>query len=234
MRANTEITESAEGVEKEKASRVRMTAKRNDLAAAGYVMSGGASTRFGFDKARAELSGQPMLKRMCTLLRGAVGSASVVAPIGRYSEFGERIVEDHWPGEGPLGGIITALMDAHEQLQEHTWCLIVGCDMPFLTCEWLTYMKDRALASGAAVIAPQSASGLEPLCACWHTSATGKLQHAFEDGIRKVTEAMKRVSMEVIDEKDWGPLDESGRLFWNMNTPAEYEEARRILESEGR
>ncbi|HEV2196703.1 MAG TPA: molybdenum cofactor guanylyltransferase [Candidatus Acidoferrum sp.] len=211
-----------------------MTAKRNDLAAAGYVMSGGGSTRFGFDKARAELNGQPMLKRMCTLLRGAARSVSVVAPFGRYSEFGERIVEDHWPGEGPLGGIITALMDAHEQLQEHTWCLIVGCDMPFLTCEWLTYMKDRALASGAAVIAPQSANGLEPLCACWNTSATGKLQYAFEDGIRKVTEAMKRVSMEVVDERDWARFDKSGRLFWNMNTPEEYEEARRILESEGR
>jgi molybdopterin-guanine dinucleotide biosynthesis protein A len=60
------------------------------------------------------------------------------------------------------------------------------------------------------------------------------LQYAFEDGIRKVTEAMKRVSMEVVDEKDWARFDKSGRLFWNMNTPAEYEEARRILEEERR
>ena len=50
--------------------------------------------------------------------------------------------------------------------------------------------------------------------------------------IRKVTEAMKRVSMEVVDEGAWKRFDNSGRLFWNMNTPAEYEEARRILESE--
>ena len=194
-------------------------------------MAGGASARFGFDKARAELHGKTMLVRMCQLVRDAVGSVSVVAPLGRYSEFGERIVEDHWPGQGPLGGIITALMDARAQDHQHTWCLIVGCDMPFLTAEWLTYLRDRALTSSATVISPESANGLEPLCACWHTGATGKLQYAFEDGIRKVTEAMKRVSMEVVDEKDWARFDKNGRLFWNMNTPAEYEEARRILES---
>lgn len=197
-------------------------------------MAGGGSTRFGFDKARAELNGETMLARMCELIRHVTGSVSVVAPSGRYAEFGGRVVEDRWPGEGPLGGIITALMDAHTQNHRHTWCLIVGCDMPFLTREWLRYLKEHALASSASMVVPQSAAGLEPLCACWHTEATGKLQYAFEDGIRKVTEAMKRVSMEVVDERDWARFDKSGRLFWNMNTPAEYEEARRILEAGGR
>jgi molybdopterin-guanine dinucleotide biosynthesis protein A len=200
----------------------------------GYVMAGGASTRFGFDKARAELNGETMLARMCQLVRDATGSVSIVAPVGRYAEFGVRLVDDHWPGEGPLGGIISALMDAHTRNREHAWCLIVGCDMPFLTREWLTYLKDRTSTSGAAVVAPQSALGLEPLCACWHTSATGKLQYSFEDGIRKVTDAMKRVSMEVVEESEWRRFDKAGRLFWNMNTPAEYEEARRLIEAQGK
>ena len=211
-----------------------MTVRPKEFAASGYVMAGGGSTRFGFDKARAELNGETMLARMCALLKNVTGVVSVVAPIGRYADSGERIVEDHWPGEGPLGGIITALMDARAQTHEDTWCLIVGCDMPFLTTAWLKYLKDRALASSTPVIAPQSAEGLEPLCSCWHTRATGKLQYAFEDGIRKVTEAMKRVSMEVVGEGEWARFDKSGRLFWNMNTPAEYEEARRILDSEKR
>ena len=198
----------------------------------GYVMAGGASRRFGFDKARAELNGETMLARMCKSVKDVTGSVAVVAASGRYAEFGERLVADQWPGEGPLGGIISALMDARTRNQEHVWCLIVGCDMPFLTRAWLTYLKDRAVTTRAAVVAPQSALGLEPLCACWHTSATAKLQFSFEDGIRKVTEAMKRVSMEVVDEKEWKRFDETGRLFWNMNTPAEFEEARRIMETQ--
>jgi len=60
------------------------------------------------------------------------------------------------------------------------------------------------------------------------------LQFSFEDGIRKVTDAMKRVSMEVVDEKEWKRFDEMGRLFWNMNTPAEYAEARRVVEAQGK
>jgi molybdopterin-guanine dinucleotide biosynthesis protein A len=200
----------------------------------GYVMAGGASTRFGFDKARAELNGQTMLARMCRLVKEATGSVSVVAPFGRYAESGERVVDDRWTGEGPLGGIITALIDAQARNHQHVWCLIVGCDMPFLTREWLTYLNDRALESSAAVVAPQSSLGLEPLCAYWHTRATGKLQYAFEDGVRKVTDAMKRVSMRIVDENEWKRFDTVGRLFWNMNTPAEYEEALRILEAERR
>jgi molybdopterin-guanine dinucleotide biosynthesis protein A len=204
------------------------------LTLTGYVMAGGASTRFGFDKARAELNGETMLARMCKLLEDVTGCVSIVAPSGRYRESGERLVDDHWPGEGPLGGIISALMDARARSHDEGWCLIVGCDMPFLTREWLGYLKDRTLTTRAVVVAPQSALGLEPLCACWHSSATGQLQDSFEDGIRKVTDALKRVSMDVVDEKEWKRFDKIGRLFWNMNTPAEYREALRIAEAQGR
>src|SRR5260370_103080 len=115
-------------------------------------MAGGESTRCGLDKARAELNGETMLVRMCRLAKDVTGSVSVVAPFGRYADSGERLVDDHWPGEGPLGGIITALMDSHARTHQHAWSLIVGCDMPFLTREWLTYLVDRALASGASIV----------------------------------------------------------------------------------
>src|SRR5438034_6185232 len=127
----------------------------------GYVMAGGASTRFGFDKVRAELNGEAMLARLCKSVKEVTGSVGIVAPFERYAEFGERLVEDHWPGQGPLGGIISALIDAHTRNDEPAWCLIVGCDMPFLTREWLTYLKDRTVTTRAAVVAPQSARGLD-------------------------------------------------------------------------
>ena len=196
---------------------------------AGYVLAGGASTRFGFDKARAEIGGQAMLTRMCTLIDDVTGSVSVVAAPGRYGEFGVWVVEDLWPGHGPLGGITTALVATAQTPGGREWNLIVGCDMPFLTREWLSYLVDRALASDAEVVAPQSEHGLEPLCACWRTSATGKLRYAFEDGMRKVTDAMKRLRMEILDETHWKRFDNAGRLFWNMNKPQDYEAALQML-----
>jgi len=200
--------------------------------AAGYVMAGGASERFGFDKARAELGGEAMLQRMSRIVVDATGSVNVVAPPHRYDDFNLWIVEDLWPGLGPLGGIITALMATGESPHRRDWNLIVSCDMPFLTSEWLRYLVQRALESPAAVVVPKSPMGLEPLCACWRTSAAAKLQCAFEDGIRKITEAMKRVEMEVLDEAEWKRFDSAGRLFWNMNTPKDYESALKVLEDE--
>jgi molybdenum cofactor guanylyltransferase len=138
-------------------------------------------------------------------------------------------VEDRWPGQGPLGGIITALQHTARSPLRSEWNLIVSCDMPFLTPEWMRYMVMRAASSGAQVILPRSASGPEPLCACWRTDAAETLRAAFEEGVRKVTGGVALLGSEVLDEADWKRFDSAGRLFWNMNTLADYEEAKRNL-----
>ena len=198
----------------------------------GYVLAGGESTRFGRDKALVEIRGAPMLLRMRSLLSDVTKEVSVIAAPHKYAGLGITGISDLWEGQGPLAGIITALETTKETGGGAEWNLIIGCDMPFLTREWLTYIAERALASGAEVVAPQSAQGLEPLCACWRTSAAGKLQQGFEGGTRKITEAMKRLLMEIVDEAHWKRFDTVGRLFWNMNTSADYDEARRILEAQ--
>jgi molybdopterin-guanine dinucleotide biosynthesis protein A len=200
--------------------------------ARGYVLAGGGSTRFGRDKALVEIDGMPMLLRMRSLLSGVSKQVTVIAPPLRYSALGVTSVSDRWEGQGPLAGIITALLTAKESGHAAEWNLIVGCDMPFLTQEWLSYLLELALASDAEIVSPRSAQGLEPLCTCWHTRAIPKLQNAFDRGVRKITTAMKGLEMEVVDEADWKRFDTAGRLFWNMNTAADFDEAKRILEAE--
>jgi len=199
---------------------------------ASFVLAGGGSSRFGRDKALVEVGGEVLLARLCAVLRDVTFHVSVVGSPEKYGGFGVSCVSDQWPGEGPLGGIITALLASAESGGPHQWNIIVGCDMPFLTSEWLAYLIQRSQASAAEVVAPQSAHGLEPLCACWRTSAVQKLQRAFEGGVRKVTEGMKHLTMEVLDESHWKRFDSADRLFWNMNTTADYDEAKRILEAE--
>lgn len=200
--------------------------------AQGYVLAGGGSTRFGRDKALVEIDGVAMLLRMHTLLSAVAQQVNVIAPPLRYAALGIACMRDRWEGQGPLAGIITALLASRDSGSAAEWNLIVGCDMPFLTQEWWSYLVERSLASGAEVVAPRSAQGLEPLCACWRTSAATKLQNAFDGGVRKITEAMKSLEMEVVDEADWKRFDTAGRLFWNMNTAADFDEAKRILEAQ--
>ena len=212
-----------------------MTGDSKTMAAgkvAGYVLAGGGSTRFGRDKALVEVGGTPMLARMIELLRLVTKQVKVVAVPSKYGAFGVEIVEDRWPGEGPLGGIITALEDAASSAARCEWNVVVSCDLPFLTANWLRFLSDRAAKSNAQVLLPHSTGGPEPLCACYRTGAAGALRSAFETGVSKVTQGLQHVTTEVLDGADWKRFDSAGRLLWNMNTAADYEEARRILEAE--
>jgi molybdenum cofactor guanylyltransferase len=208
----------------------------------GFLQAGGGSTRFGTDKALAKLAGKTMIERTAELLASVCDEVTIVATAAKYLNFPWPLIEDRWPGQGPLGGILTALLSAND-LAAHSgtrrsddgtrsFALIVSCDMPFLAQEFLSFLWNRASQSQAQVVVPESRNGLEPLCACWRVDAVRAAQGAFDSGIRKVTEAMKHLTMEVLDESSWKRFDTDNRLFWNMNTPKDHQEARRILETE--
>jgi len=209
-----------------------MSAGKSERGIGAYVLAGGGSTRFGRDKALVEFAGKPMLARMIELMRSLEPDVKIVAAPGKYAEFGAEVVEDRWPGEGPLGGIITALIRTEKNDAANEWNFIVSCDMPFLTTDWMNHLRERAAKSAAQVVLAHSANGPEPLCAVWRTDARAAIQEQFEKGVRKVTEAIGNVKSEVLDEADWKRFDSAGRLFWNMNTSADYREARRIADAE--
>jgi molybdopterin-guanine dinucleotide biosynthesis protein A len=201
----------------------------------GYVLAGGASSRFGRDKALVRFGAIPLLLEIVQLAQTCTSEVAIVADAQKYRHLGSQldILEDGWPGEGPLGGIITALQHTAATAPEYQWNLILSCDMPFLTAEWLQFLVAHARQSDKEiqVILPHSAHGPEPLCACYRTSAAEPLKNVFDRGVRKVTEALKQTRAEVLDESVWKRFDSAGRLFWNMNTPADFEEAQRLWET---
>lgn len=202
----------------------------------GYVLAGGGSTRFGRDKALVEFGDTPLLLRIVELAQTCASPVTVIANPEKYRHLHAslEIVEDRWPGEGPLGGIITALQHTAETDRACRWNLILSCDMPFLSPEWLQYLVSRALTArtDTQIILPHSAHGPEPLCACYRTDAADTLKNVFDTGIRKVTAALKQRATEVLDESVWKRFDSAGRLFWNMNTPADFIEAQRLWETQ--
>jgi molybdopterin-guanine dinucleotide biosynthesis protein A len=84
-----------------------------------------------------------MLARMVELVRGVTEVVRIVAAPGKYAEFGVTIVEDRWPGEGPLGGIVTALLHTQNNEPDCVWNLILSCDMPFLTADWVKFSRSE-------------------------------------------------------------------------------------------
>src|ERR1700726_2172822 len=117
-----------------------MTLGNGGTRVGGYVLAGGGSTRFGRDKALVEFAGKPMLARMIELLKNSVQNVRIVAAPGKYADFQTEIVEDGWPGEGPLGGLVTALLYTQEHQPAFEYNMVVSCDMPFLTVDWMKYL----------------------------------------------------------------------------------------------
>src|ERR1700674_3616942 len=105
----------------------------------GYVLAGGASSRFGRDKALVRFGAIPLLLEIAQLAQTCTSQVSVVADAQKYRLLGLQlqILEDGWPGEGPLGGIITALQHSAATAPEVRWNLILSCDMRFFPAEGL-------------------------------------------------------------------------------------------------
>src|ERR1700731_3349831 len=101
--------------------------------ARGYVLSGGASSRFGRDKALVRFGSRPLLLEIVQLAQTCAAEGAVVAGAQKHAGPHGKLetIEDRWPGEGPLGGIITALQHT-AATNPADWNLILSCDMPFL------------------------------------------------------------------------------------------------------
>jgi molybdopterin-guanine dinucleotide biosynthesis protein A len=192
---------------------------------AAFVLAGGGSTRMGRDKALLELAGEPMVVRAVHLAEPHVASVAVVAPGDRYAAMEMPVLPDRWPGAGPLGGIATAL-----SATKADWNLILGCDLPYLTSDWLAWLIPCAMNSPAQAVVPESRRGLEPLAALYHRACAAALTAAVERGVRRVAEGLAEILVERVRAAEWQGLDPSGRLFDNMNTPEDYEEARMRIE----
>jgi molybdopterin-guanine dinucleotide biosynthesis protein A len=178
----------------------------------------------GEDKALLPIAGQPVLLRVEQLVEAATGAPAVIIGAERGGFDDLAFVPDDWPAAGPLGGIATAL-----RVSSAKWNLIVACDMPYLTGAWLEFLMERANRSGADVVLPENFNGLEPLCAMYHRRSEAALRAALGWGMRKVTEVLQSLQLDRIQPAEWQAFDTGGCLFKNVNSPADYEEAKRRL-----
>ncbi len=177
----------------------------------GFVLAGGRSSRMGRDKALLPFRGGVLIESVAAIVRQAAGDAILVGNPNLYAGLGFTVIPDLYPGEGPLGGILTAL--AHSAA---SWNLVAACDMPDLTEDFLGGLLDRAERSGADALLPAGPSGrLEPLCAVYHSRCRPLLERAFAAGTRKIAEALESVKVARLEVAE-------GARFHNINTPEDW------------
>ncbi len=187
----------------------------------GAVLTGGASTRMGRDKARLEMGGTPGATRLARLLDALFEEVLLVGGSPPDGAPGRRVPDP----EGPvcaLRGLVAALEAAGAPQ-----VLVVATDLPLLTSDVVLALV--ALPE-ADVVVPRTARGRHPLCALYRRDPVlARARERLAAG-----DLALHGLLEAVDTRELGPdelalVDPAGLALTNVNTPEELRRAESLL-----
>lgn len=145
----------------------------------------------GRDKALLDVGSRPLAGVAAAALSQA-GAEPVVAIGGdgaALAALGLVTLADDHPGEGPLGGVVTALTHTTDEV-----VVILACDLPSAHPDAVrSVVAALAAAPEAGCAVPIHGGRPEPLHAAWRRSALPAIRAAFDDGERAVHRVLERV-----------------------------------------
>ena len=194
------------------------------MAVSGIVLAGGRSLRMGKDKTQLIWGRHTLLEQAVCRLRGLADDILVVGSLKDTCCLpGIRQVQDRYKGCGPLGGIHAGLLEA-----KHEAALVLSCDMPFVTAELTAFLAAKR--EGFAAIVPRYGERVEPLCAVYARSCLPVIEDLLQVGDNQVRQVFAKVNTCYVEESELQRFGEVKQLFFNLNTPQEWQEALRRKE----
>lgn len=136
----------------------------------------------GRDKALVEVGGRALAAGVAHVL-GDAGAAEVFVvggDLGALGDLGLQAIPDGHPGEGPLGGLLSALRHASEAV-----VVVLACDLPRTHARAVRRVVAEVEADPTLACAVPMVDGhLQPLHGAWRRSALPELEAAFDRGER--------------------------------------------------
>ena len=169
----------------------------------GAVLVGGASKRFGSNKADAQLGGVSLLSHQLNILRGVpvdclayVGGERRLAvdPLADYVD--DAIVGVTTTERSSLLGILAALTYAHDRECESV--VILGCDVPLVTRQTLQQLVAAVRSDASSFDVAVASSGAKQdhwSIMAANVAALAPLRTAYERGERAVHRAVTTVQV---------------------------------------
>ena len=194
----------------------------------GVILAGGLSTRYGGEnKAFLRVGGMRILDRLFAVYGELFDEIILVTNNpGEFLEWDALIVTDVFPVRSSLTGIHAGLFYAR-----HPFAFFSACDTPFLEKKLVETVLD-SLEPGIDLVIPQTAAGLEPLCAaysqrCLKAAEEHILQNKFKIQMALSGKRIKKIPEDVLRQKD-----PELRSFFNVNSPEDLARAERFVKSE--
>ncbi len=186
----------------------------------------------GTDKSFVGLLGKSLIEHIIERISD-LGQEDTLIVTNRpddYAHLGLPTNADVIPGKGSLGGIYSALYHSRSD-----YTLVVACDMPFLNHALLHYITTLIDESGGPydVIIPRVDDHPQGFHALYSARCLEPIRADLDADRLKVIGFHNRVRVRYIDPAEYEQFDPQGYSFYNINTPEDLEEARRLIEAPG-
>jgi len=183
-----------------------------------YLLAGGASRRMGRDKARLEIDGEPVVRRLARDLAGIVCNVTLVAKRNQgFEDLGLPLLYDDTEERGLVHGLRAALAAPGPE-----WRFICACDMPHIGAQALGRLWDVAQSSGApgSCFQFRDRGFPEPLPSLWRADVVVAPQWGMtaRDWVRGAG-----LAIDVLDAMQ-------SEMLANLNTPQAWQEDARPRE----
>ena len=190
------------------------------------VLAGGKSQRLGRAKALEEIGGQSLIERVMDRISPLGNEIIVVTSSSdQFPDLGVRRVVDIYPGKGALGGIYSGLK---ESPSFHS--LVVACDMPFLNIALVRHLMESS--PGFDIVIPRVAENVEPLHAVYSKNCLTPIEAMLHEGRLRITDLFHAARVRYVEEAEIEKFDPERLSFFNINSEADLERARALLEKE--
>jgi molybdopterin-guanine dinucleotide biosynthesis protein A len=137
----------------------------------GAIFAGGASSRFGSDKAEALWQGKALIDHVIARLRPQVDALVLLGGAGRGDL--ATLPDRPGPGLGPLGGLNASLHAAHHDGFE--WVLTAPCDSPLLPSDYHALLRTTVLQQDCWATFVVSGERRHPAFGLWRTALADTL-----------------------------------------------------------
>jgi molybdenum cofactor guanylyltransferase len=198
------------------------------MKAAAIILSGGKSSRMGTNKALLKLNEKTTIERMVDILKIYFDDIILVTnDMEDYQFLGVKMVSDHYPGKGPLAGFHAGLMASDYDVN-----FITACDMPFISGELAAALVNMIDHYDALV--PVINGKMQTLCAVFQKKSAAKIEECIENGHLPIKHLLEHLNVLYVTEKElqaYSNIDME-RVFFNMNHPHEYEDAKKWLQAD--
>lgn len=189
-----------------------------------FILAGGRSSRMGTDKAFLRLGKQTLLERTIATARQV---CDTVVLVGDANKLGSSVpvVEDKFPGQGPLAGIHSALTSSFATELN----LLLSIDIPAISLEFLNHILKEAQKGGAQITVQRAGGHLQMLCAVYHRDFADIAEQALRERRNKIEPLLAGIPTRILEEAEMKALGFSPDIFDNVNTPEDWQRMRHRL-----